>query len=106
MDVVDGNQWNPTTTLLLLPEALKDGTRECGKAIANIFAALQIRSGLSVREATAKLTSLRWESRTSLQEHAAEVEKLVSIAYADLPERYQEEMALDTFCNTLGHAYL
>ena len=107
-DVADANQWNPAATLLHLREALKDGARECGKAntIAGIFAALQARFGLSVREARAKLTSLRRDSRTSLQEHAAEVEKLVGIAYADLPERHRVQMALDTFCNTLGHAYL
>ena len=107
-DVADANQWNAAAALLHLREALKDGARECGKAntIAGIFAALQARFGLSIREARAKLTSLRRDSRTSLQEHAAEVEKLVSIAYADLPERHQTDMALDTFCNTLGHAYL
>ena len=38
-----------------------------------------------------------------LQEHAAEVKRLVNIAYGDLPPDHRAGMRLETFCNTLGY---
>ena len=35
-----------------------------------------------------------------------EVERLVSLAYGDLPEVHRNGMALETFSSTLGNAYL
>lgn len=50
---------------------------------------------------------MKKDTFTSLQEHAIEVSRrLVSTAYTDLPEKYQHRMMLETFCNTLGNAYL
>lgn len=46
-----------------------------------------------------KLNTL-WKKR------ATEVRRLVGLAYADLPNKYQQRMALETFSNTLGNAYL
>lgn len=108
VDVADANQWLPAHTLLHLRESLKGETRDCGKAgtVAGIFNALRSRYGLSIREARSQLTALKRGFRTSLHTHAAEVEKLVSLAYADLPLRHQQEMALEKFQNSLGNAYL
>lgn len=42
----------------------------------------------------------------SLQEHVIEVKILVGLAYAELPDESQQQMALETFYNALGNAYL
>ena len=44
--------------------------------------------------------------KTTLQEHAAEVEKLVNLAHTDLPAEYRTNMLVDVFSATLGNAYL
>jgi len=108
MDVVEANQWAPAAALLHLREALKEGARDCGRSqtIDGIFVALRARYGLSPREARARLNGLRKEARVSLQEHATEVQRLINIAYADLPDHNRETMVIDTFCSTLGNAYL
>ena len=38
-----------------------------------------------------------------MQEHAAEVERLVNIAYADLPQEHRPSMRVEIFGNTLGY---
>jgi hypothetical protein len=107
-EVTDANGWTTAAALLHLREALKEGARDCGRAqsLMGIFTALRARYGLSPREARAKLNSLRRESSTTLQEHASEVQKLVNVAYADLPQCNQADMVVDTFCSTIGNAYL
>ena len=87
---------------------MKLEARDCGKAngIAGIFAALRSCSGLTNRKARAKLTTLRKICQTSLQAHTAEVDWLVKVAYADLPEQHISGMTLDTFCSTVDNAYL
>ena len=87
---------------------MKETARDCGRpdTLDGIFDALRARFGLSAREARAKLASLKRNHQTTLQEHAAEVERLVTIAYADLPGRHRQEMAIETFTHSLSHAYL
>jgi hypothetical protein len=108
VEVTDANGWQTAAALLHLREALKEGARDCGRAqsLMGIFTALRARYGLSPREARAKLNSLRREPATTLQEHASEVQKLVNVAYADLPQCNQADMVVDTFCSTVGNAYL
>lgn len=60
--------------------------------------------GVTGREATTRLTSLRKNSATSLAEHVAEV-KLVNMAYPDVPVVHRRRMGLDRFHITLGSAY-
>jgi hypothetical protein len=102
------NEWRHGAAVLHLREALKDGAQDCGRAgdLHLIFNALRARYGLSSREARARLSNLKKDSRTSLQEHAVEVERLVSVAYEDLPAVHRAGMVLETFSNTLGNAYL
>lgn len=104
--VVDTNQWNAGAAFLHLQEALKVGAQDCGQpeTLAEIYAALRARYGLSLREARARLTTLKKEFRTLLQKHASAVQCLVGLAYADLPCQHQTNMALETFTNTLGNA--
>ena len=88
--MADANGWTDRSALLLhLREVLKDGARACGRGdtVDAIFVALRIKYGLTVREARRRLNK-RKDVRTSLQEHASEVERLASIAYADLPEHH------------------
>jgi hypothetical protein len=68
--------------------------------------ALRLRFGLTAREARAKLTVIRRDYDTALQDHNVEIERLVDIAYADLTPRQRREMALDLFATTLGHLQL
>ena len=94
--------------MLHLREVLKDTATDCGKAenVEAIIGALRARFGMSVREARTKLAVLKRDYKITLQEHASEVERLVGIAYEDLPPRHREQMALDTFHSSLGNAYL
>ena len=106
-EVADANGWTDRSALLHLREVLKDGARACGRGdtVDAIFAALRIKYGLTVREARSRLTKKK-DVRTSLQEHASEIERLANIAYADLPEHHRDSMALDAFSLTLGNLYL
>ncbi len=107
-DVAAANEWGRGPARIHLRAALKDSATACGKAetVEGIMAALQARFGMTSREAKAKLAMLRRDSRTSLQEHAETVEKLVGIAYAEFPQQHVEDMKLDLFHTTLGHPYL
>ena len=104
-EITEANDWGHAAALLHLRESLKENAEDCGRAanIPAIYTALRARFGLSPREARSRLSVLRKEYRTSLQEHAAEVEKLVSVAYNELPAEHQAGLMLDTFCSTLGH---
>ena len=71
-----------------------------------MFDTLRIRYGLTLHEARARLTALKKDSRTTLQEHATEVERLVSIAYSEMEADQQVHVAVETFAATLNHAHL
>ena len=103
-DVAETNNWAPGAALLHLRGVLEDEARDCGAAgtIEGIFAKLRARYGMTPREARAKLTSIKKEFKTSLQEHASRIEELVQIAYPDMEEALRLEMSLDSFCNSLG----
>jgi hypothetical protein len=107
-EVSIANEWPPEAAVLHLREALKEGARDCGRprTTPDIFTTLRARYGLSTREALARVSNLRKDSKASLQEHATEVERLIAIAYEELPIAHQARMALNTFCSTLGNAYL
>ena len=104
-EITDANEWGPGAALLHLRDSLKESAEDCGRAanVQAVYAALRARFGLSPREARARLSNLRKGFHTSLQEHAAEVERLVNIAYGDLPPDHRAGMRLETFCGTLGY---
>ena len=104
-EVTEANEWRPVAALLHLRDSLRESAEDCGReaTVQAIYAALRARFGLSPREARSGLSVLRMDSRTSLQEHAAEVERLVNIAYGDLPPKHRARMRLETFCSTLGY---
>ena len=107
-DVANANGWNEGATLLHLRAKLKDVAQDCGQkqSVEAVCNALRSRFGTSVREARTRLNDLKKSYKTSLHEHAVEVEKLVELAYADLPRECKLEMCIDKFTNTLGNAYL
>ena len=106
--VAEANEWNQLATLLHLRECLEEKAQACGRADTpiGIFTALRSRFGLTPREARSRLSGLRRDSRCPIQDHAVEVERLVQIAYAELPEHLRAEMAKETFCGSLGSAPL
>ncbi len=107
-DVAAANEWGGGPARIHLRAALKDSATACGQAetVEGIMTALRARFGMTSREAKAKLATLRRDSKTTLQEHAERVEKLVGIAYAEFPRQHIDAMKLDMFHTTLGHPYL
>jgi len=107
-EVVEANDWEDAATLLHLREALKEGAQDCGRGatVPAIFATLRARYGLSPRAARTRLSTYRKEHGTSLQEHATDIERLVRLAYGDVPENSLIGIVIETFCSTLGNAYL
>ena len=107
-DVADANAWTRGAALLHLRRALKDEARDCGAGdeVEEIFEALRARFGISPREARSKLSNIRKEYKTSLQEHATTIKELMRIAYPDLPGGLQVEMGLDYFVNSLHNSAL
>lgn len=108
VDVAAANQWAEPAQLLYLRESLREGARDCGKApdVEGVFNNLRARYGLTPREARARLAALKKEARTSLQEHATEVERLVGVAYNGMNVDQQRDMAVETFASTLNHPAL
>jgi hypothetical protein len=107
-EVSAANHWEEAAALLHLRETLKEGARDCGRSrtIEGIFTALRARYGFSPREARSRLGALKRDNQTTLQEHGSEIQRLVNVAYADLPVCHQNDMIIDTFCSTVGNAYL
>ena len=104
-DVARANQWTKPAQLLYIRESLKEGARDCGKApdVMSVFSNLRARYGLTPREAWARLAGLRKEGRTSLQEHATEVERLVGVAYHGMDPEQRRDMMVETFLSTLNN---
>ena len=104
-EITDANEWGPGAALLHLRDSLKASAVDCGR-VANVqavYTASRAWFGLSPREARSCLSNLRNDFRMSLQEHAAEVERLVNITYGDLPPEHKGGMSLETSCNSLGY---
>lgn len=108
MEVAQANQWPDPATLLHLKECIQDEANVCARytSIDSVIAALRSRYGMTIREARTKLTSLKRDPKTSLQQHGIEVERLINVAHPELPESYRTEMMIDTFCTTIGNGYL
>ena len=107
-EVATANAWTAEARLIHLRAALRDAAKDCGQAdtLPGVFASLQARFGISTREAKARLVSLKRDSKTTLQAHAAEVERLVNLAYADLPREPQIRMTMDIFHSSINNGYL
>ena len=107
-EVAEANNWNGIATLLHLRESLEDKAQACSRSDTpqGVFTALRARFGLTPREARSRLAGLKRDSRCPIHDHAVEVERLVQVAYAELPEHLQAEMPREAFCGSLGSAPL
>ena len=103
-EVATANEWTPMATMLHLRESLEDKAQGCSRAdtTPGIFAALRARFGLTAREARNQIANLKRDSRCPLHDHAVEVERLVQVAYAELPPEMRDEMVRETFCGSLN----
>ena len=108
LDVVDANEWAPAAALLHLRGSLEEEAREYGTAgdLQGVFAALRARFGLTPREARARLSRLRREFKTTLQEHSSRVSSLAQVAYPDLDQGVRQEMSLEHFVHSLNYVGL
>ena len=108
LEVAEESDWEQGGALLHLRQCLKGDAKECGKAFTlnGVMTNLRARFGVTPKEARAQLAALKRSTKTSLQEHATEVERLVKVAYAELTPAQRTEMAIETFSNTLSHPYL
>ena len=106
--VADISYWQADVALLKLRESLVEQAKECsrGETVAEVYNTLRLRYGITPREARAKLRDLCRNVKTSLQEHAAEVERLVNIAHQNVPGDNRQEMMLESFLSSLGHLAL
>jgi hypothetical protein len=106
--VSDANEWSRLVQLLQLRESLQGSAQDCGKghSINEIFQQLRTRYSLTPKEARNQLNGLKKTAQQTLHEHAAEIQRLVSLAYQDLPVRNQNTLALESFFNTLSHPAL
>lgn len=107
-DVAEVNEWSAKAALLHLRERLKEQARDCGRGstLPAIFTMLRARFGITPKQARTRLANLKKEYKTTLQEHAMEVERLSNLAFGDLPEPTRQEMAVEHFSGSLGNAYL
>ena len=107
-EVAIANAWTAEAGLIHLRAALRGVAKDCGQAdtLPGVFASLQARFGISNREAKARLVSMKRDFKTTLQAHAAEVERLVNLAYADLPREHQIRMTMDIFYSSINNGYL
>ena len=103
--VAQANQWTAEAALLHLKCALEADARNCGSAdsIDGIFVALRNRFGLTPRQARAKLVYTRRKKQTSLNEHAARIDELVTTAYSVIQARLRMELAVDNFSCSLNN---
>jgi len=67
---------------------------------------LRARFGLTARDARVQLQGLRRNSKTTLREHAAVVERLAQVAYGDLPSNGWQSLALDAFLQSINNMTL
>ena len=107
-EISQANEWEEGEASLHLKQALVDGANECSRPynVEGILTTLRARYGMTPREARSRLTTLRKDYKTTLQEHGTEVERLVNTAYPGHSDRQRAEMSLDQFITTLGHMAL
>ena len=107
-DVAEANHWGLGAALLHLRRSLRGEARDCGAGadFAEVCIALRTRFGMTQREAATKLSQLRKEGKTSLQEHATRLKELLRTAHPTLPAVHRDEMSLTYFVSTLNHAGL
>ena len=95
-DVADANRWSPLERTLHLRSQLTGDAQSCGQgeSYGEIVEDLQARYGLTRRMARDRLSAIQLKAG---HKQAAEISRLVRIAFPILPEQDQHGMALDYF---------
>ena len=98
-DVADANRWSPLERTLHLRSQLTGDAQSCGQgeSYEEIVEDLQARYGLTRRMARDRLSAIQLKSGQNVHKQAAEINRLVRIAFPILPEMDQQGMALDYF---------
>ena len=98
-DVADANRWTPLERTLHIRAQLSGDAHSCGQAedYEEIVDDLTARYGLNRRKARDRLSSIQLKVGQDIYKQAAEIRKLVKIAFPALPDPDQQAMALDYF---------
>ena len=98
-DVADANRWTELERTLHLRSQLTGDAQSCGEgeSYEEIVEDLQARYGLTRRMARDRLSTIQLKTRESIHKQAAEISRLVTIAFPILPDGEQRSMALDYF---------
>lgn len=80
---MNANDLQPAEALLHLQETVNEEAHGCGRpeTLVVMFTAMRSRFALSTWKAKSKLSDLKKYFKTSLQENAAEVDRLAMFAY-------------------------
>ena len=102
-DVAEANNWTQLERTLHLRSSLHGGAQSCGQGetFDEIVEDLQARYGTTRKQAMDKLAAMKVKPPHPAHEQAAEVSRLVGLAYPNLPAADQRTMALDCFMRSL-----
>ena len=98
-DVADANRWSPLERTLHLRSQLSGDAQSCGdgESYQEIVEDLRARYGLTRRGARDRLSNLKLKTGQNVHKQAAEISKLVKLAFPVLPDDDQQSMALEYF---------
>ena len=98
-DVADANRWSDLEKTLHLRGQLSGDAYSCGQGESwqEIVEDLRARYGLTRAKARDKLSKIQLKAGQNVHKQAAEISRLVGLAFPILPETDQREMALEYF---------
>ena len=98
-DVADANQWTLVQRTLHLRSQLTGDAQGCGHgdSYIEIVEDLHARFGVTKRQARDRLAALKMRANQSIHSQAAEVSRLVTVAFPTLADADRRAMALEYF---------
>lgn len=92
-------QWHPQLELAKLKTALHGKAAECARinAVQGIFTALRARFGITAAEAKRSRLAMKRGQNERLRDLADRIQKLIDLAYPELPEPIRATLARDQF---------
>ena len=98
-DVAEANHWTPLERTLHLRSQLSGDAQSCGRGedYDTIIEDLQGRYGLTKRKARDRLFTMVIRVGQDIHKQAAEISRLVGLAFPILPEPDRQSMALEYF---------
>ena len=97
--VAEANHWSPLERTLHLRGQLSGDAQSCGQGddYEEIIEDLRDRYGLTKRKARDRLSAIQLRAGQDVHKQAAEINRLVSIAFPVLPDQERQVMALEYF---------